>query len=143
MQIRRARSDDAPRLVGLYEQWGYAQPAAAIAERLALWATTPRAEVLVAEIDGTLAGMVGVYSSPHLALPGRFGRIAGLSVDAAFRRRGVAAALMGAAEELARAWGCDRMEVTSSRSRGEAPEFYPAVGYEDVCARSARFIRPL
>jgi GNAT superfamily N-acetyltransferase len=143
MQIRRARSDDAPRLVALYEQWGYGQPAKAIAERLALWSATVEAEVLVAEIDGALAGMVGVFSSPHLALPGRYGRIAGLSVDGAFRRRGVGAALIGAAEELARSWGCDRIEVTSSRARSEAPGFYPAVGYEDVCARSARFIRPL
>jgi GNAT superfamily N-acetyltransferase len=143
MHIRRARSDDAPRLVALYEQWGYAQPAAAIAERLALWSETPEAEVLVAEIERALVGMVGVYAAPHLALPGRFGRIGGLSVDGHFRRRGVAAALMAAAEELARTWGCDRMEVTSSRSRAEAPEFYPALGYEDVCGRSARFIRPL
>jgi GNAT superfamily N-acetyltransferase len=143
MHIRRARSDDAPRLVALYEQWGYGQPASAIAERLALWAETPNAEVLVASLDDVLAGMVGVYASPHLALRGRFGRIGGLSVDAAFRRRGVGAALIGAAEELARSWGCDRMEITSSRSRAEAPGFYPAIGYEDICGRSARFIRPL
>jgi GNAT superfamily N-acetyltransferase len=143
MEIRRARAADAEALVPLYAQWGYPQPAEAIAERLALWASTPLAEVLVAEADGALAGMVGVCAAPHLALPGRYGRVGGLSVDAGFRRRGVGAALIGAAEELARSWGCDRMEITSSRSRAEAPGFYPAIGYEDRCERSARFIRPL
>jgi len=129
--------------VPLYEQWGYPQMAADVRERLALWADTPEAEVLVAEVDGALAGFIGVCTTPHLALPGRFARVAGLSVDAAFRRRGVGAALVGAAEELARSWGCDRVEITSSRSRPEAPRFYPALGYEDRCERSARFIRPL
>jgi GNAT superfamily N-acetyltransferase len=143
MQIRRARPEDAAGLVPLYAQWGYPQPAESIAERLALWARTERAEVLVAEVDAALAGMIGVSAAPHLALPGRFARLGGLSVDGAFRRRGVGAALMGAAEELAREWGCDRLEVTSSRSRAEAPAFYPALGYDDVCGRSARFIRPL
>ena len=143
MQIRRARPDDASSLVPLYEQWGYPQPASDVAQRLALWEATPQAEVLVAEIDGALAGMVGVCTTPHLALPGVFARVAGLSVDSAFRRRGVGAALIGAAEELARSWGCDRIEITSSRSRAEAPSFYPAIGYEDRCARSARFIRSL
>jgi GNAT superfamily N-acetyltransferase len=143
VEIRSARLEDADGLVPLYEQWGYPQPAEAIAERLALWAATPEAEVLVADTEGALAGMVGVFTSPHLALPGRFARIGGLAVDAAFRRRGVGTALVAAAEELARSWGCDRMEITSSRARAEAPGFYPALGYEDRCGRSARFIRPL
>jgi GNAT superfamily N-acetyltransferase len=143
MHIRRARLQDAERLVPLYEQWGYPQPASDVADRLALWAATPQAEVLVADVDGALAGMIGVCTTPHLALPGVFARVAGLSVDGAFRRRGVGAALVGAAEELARTWGCDRVEITSSRSRAEAPSFYPAIGYEDRCERSARFIRPL
>jgi GNAT superfamily N-acetyltransferase len=143
MQIRSARLSDAERLVPLYEQWGYPQAAADVADRLALWAATPQAEVLVAEADGELAGMIGVCTTPHLALPGVFARVAGLSVHAAFRRRGVGAALVAAAEELARSWGCDRVEITSSRSRAEAPSFYPAIGYEDRCERSARFIRQL
>src|SRR5690349_11028834 len=82
MEIRRARPGDAEGLVPLYAQWGYPQPAEAIAERLALWASTPLAEVLVAEAGGALAGVVGVCAAPHLALPGRYGRVGGLSVAA-------------------------------------------------------------
>ena len=59
------------------------------------------------------------------------------------RRRGVATALMRAAEDLARGWGCDRLELTSTRSRAEAPAFYAALGYEDRSARQARYVRLL
>jgi GNAT superfamily N-acetyltransferase len=55
----------------------------------------------------------------------------------------VATALVRAAEALAREWGCDRLEATSRRSRAEAPGFYPALGYEDVSPRSARYVREL
>ena len=143
MVIRSARPEDAPRLVGVFEHWGHRQDAEAIAERLAAWAATPHAQVLIAEHDDAPVGVAAVSASPHLARPGRTARLPALAVDAAHRRRGAGAALVRAAEALARQWGCDRMEVTSSRSRAEAPSFYPALGYEEVSARSARFIRPL
>jgi GNAT superfamily N-acetyltransferase len=46
-----------------------------------------------------------------------FARIVGLAVRADVRRAGAGATLVRAAEELARGWGCDRVEVTSSRWR--------------------------
>jgi GNAT superfamily N-acetyltransferase len=141
--IRPARPGDAPALVGVFAHWGYAEPAEVIAARLAEWERTEHAAVLVAELDGKVAGLVAVSASPHLALPGRFARVAGLAVEAGFRRRGVGVALVRAAEELSREWGCDRVEITSSRSRPEAPGFYPSLGYEDRSERQARFIRQL
>ena len=143
MRIRRAVPSDAAALERLFDAWGHPSPARAIGERLAALEALPRAEVLVAEIDGTVAGFVGVSAVPHLARHGSFARLTGLSVSAGHRRRGVGAALMRAAEDLARGWGCDRMEVTSSRSRAEAPGFYPALGYEDRSDRQARFVRQL
>jgi N-acetylglutamate synthase-like GNAT family acetyltransferase len=141
--IRPARAGDVPALVGLYADWGHPQPAEVIADRISEWAETPRAEVLVAELEGVVVGVAGVSAGPHLARSGRFARLTGLAVAATARRRGVATALVRAAEALAREWECDRVEVTSSRWRTEAPGFYAALGYADHSEHQARYIRPL
>jgi GNAT superfamily N-acetyltransferase len=143
VRIRAARPADAPALVPLFDAWSHAQPEEVVAERLAAWAAAPDTEVVVAEVDGAVAGFAGVSAMLHLARPGRFARVVGLAVSADHRRRGVGAALVRAAEELGRGWGCDVMEITSSRWRAEAPGFYRALGYVDRCERSARFMRSL
>ena len=114
-----------------------------ISERLAPWSATPRAQVLVAELDGAVARMAAVCPSPHLARPGRFARLVGLVVAEQCRRRGVATALLRAAEALGSEWQCDRLELTSARSRAEAPAFYGALGYRDQSEHQARYAREL
>jgi GNAT superfamily N-acetyltransferase len=143
VRIRPATAADVPALVPLYEAWDHAQPAEMIAGRVAAFAATPHAELLVAELDRAVAGLAGVCAEPHLARPALNARLMGLVVGGDFRRRGVGEALVRAAEAIARDWGCDRMEVTSSRRRGAAQAFYPSLGYEEQSATRARFIRPL
>lgn len=143
MLIRAAHAEDVSSLVPLYAEWGHPQPASVIAGRLAAWQVTPHARVLVAELDDAVAGVAAVAATPHLARPGSSARLVGLAVGRRFRRRGVGVALVRAAEQLARGWGCDRMEVTSSRWRTEAPAFYAALGYDDQSGRQARYLRSL
>jgi GNAT superfamily N-acetyltransferase len=143
VRIRSPVADDVPALVPLFAAWDHPQPAAMIAGRLEAYAATPHAELLVAELDGAVAGLAGVCAEPHLARPALNARLMGLVVGADFRRRGVGEALLRAAEALARDWGCDRMEVTSSRRREAAQAFYPSLGYEEQSATRASFIRPL
>ena len=64
-------------------------------------------------------------------------------VSSAHRRRGIGDALMRAAEARAREWGRDRVELTSSRWREEAPRFYESLGYRDQSERQARYLRAL
>ena len=143
MTIRRARVEDAAALVPLFADWNHAQPESVIAERLREWRATPRAAVLVAEVDGGVAGVVAVNATPHLARAGGFARLIGLVVSSGHRRRGIGAALVRAAEDLGREWGCDRLELTSTRHRAEAPGFYEALGYRDQSERQARYAREL
>jgi N-acetylglutamate synthase-like GNAT family acetyltransferase len=141
--VRPARPGDAEALVQVFADWSHALPADAIAERLRAWADEPRAELLVAEHDGAVVGVAAVSAGLHVARPGRLARLAGLAVRADARRLGAGAALVRAAEKLARGWGCDRLEATSSRWREEAPGFYAALGYEDLSSRQARYSRDL
>src|SRR3954452_25167175 len=94
LTIRPATPSDAAALVPVFAAWDHPQPAGVIAERLAEWERTERAEVLVAEDGGALAGVGAVVAAPALARRGRFARVVGLAVDPGFRRRGVGAALL-------------------------------------------------
>jgi GNAT superfamily N-acetyltransferase len=141
--IRPARAEDAAALVPLFEDWNHPLPAAAIEERIATWKATQGAALLVAELDGDVAGVAAVNATPHLARGDSFARLVGLVVSSAHRRRGIGEALVRAAEARAREWGCHRLELTSTRTRAEAPAFYAALGYVDLSERQARYSREL
>jgi GNAT superfamily N-acetyltransferase len=143
VEIRPAGDGDVDALVPLYEQWSHPLPAAAIGEVLTAWSQHARAEILVAEIGGELAGLAAVSAQPHLAHPGNSARLVGLVVAESHRRRGVATVLLDAAEQQARTWGCDRMELTSSLTRDAAHRFYPARGYQETSGHHARYVKEL
>jgi GNAT superfamily N-acetyltransferase len=141
MLIRPANTDDVDALVSLFEEWGHPLSSMEVRAVLAEWAATARSEVLVADIDGDVAGMVAVSAGPRLAGPGRYGHLSGLAVATDHRRRGVGTSLLKAAEDCASAWGCDRLELTSSRSRPAAHDFYRGHGYEETSYHHARYVR--
>jgi len=141
--VRAARPADAAALVPLFSHWDHPRPEPFVAERIAAWAAAADSELLVAEAGGAVAGLVAVAAQLHLARPGRSARIIGLVVDEGARREGVGAALVAAAEQQARAWGCDRLELTSSRRRDAARGFYAALGFADRCETSSWFVREL
>lgn len=143
MLIRPARVTDVGGLVPLFDQWGHGQPADAITAQLAEWEQTPRADVLVADADGAVVGVVAVTASPHVGRPGREARVKALVVASTHRRQGVGAALLRAAEQRAREWGCDQVDLTSARSRDAAHSFYLSHGYTDQCEHHARYLRRL
>jgi GNAT superfamily N-acetyltransferase len=141
--IRSARPDDVPALLPLFEQWGHAQSREAVAAVLAEWDRTTRAEILVCEVDGDVAGMVAVSAGPSFGRPGRYAHLSGLVVSPSHRREGIGGALLDAVEEWARDWGCDYLELTSSRSRTAAHVFYPARGFEETSGHHARYVRSI
>ncbi len=94
--------------------------------------------VLIAD-DG--AGLVSFHRIPRLAEGDAFVRITALVVHRERRGRGVAQALLAAAEEAAWEWGCDLIEVSSGRraERASAHRLYRAAGFTDTAERSVRY----
>ncbi len=144
MEIRPARDTDTPTVTALLTELGYPDNNEAdVRRRLERWARHPEGAALVAESDDGVIGVVAVVAIPLLEKEGSGGRIVALVVDETQRGTGVGRELVAAAEAEAQRWGCDFMEVTSSRHRTGAHAFYRARGYEDRCERSARFVRQL
>jgi ribosomal protein S18 acetylase RimI-like enzyme len=88
------------------------------------------ADVFVAEIDGRVAGAASLWIQPRLNWTTPQAWIPDLYVDPAFRRRGVARALLDACAEEARRRGCHRLVLVSGHHRAEAHLLYESYGFE-------------
>jgi len=143
MLIRPVDTDDVAGLVSLFAEWDHPLSAPDVRAVIDEWGSTARSEVLVADVDGEVAGMVAVSVGPRFARPGRYGHLAGIAVAANHRRRGVGTLLLKAAEGYVYACGGDRLELTSSRSREAAHDFYRSHGFEETSQHHARYVRPL
>lgn len=138
--VRPADGADAGMVAELLCELGYPVTADEVGRRLGSLGSGDR--VLVAE-DG--AGMVAAHRVPLLAEGGALLRITALAVRAQDRGRGVATAMLRAAEELARDWGCSVIEVSSSRrpERDAAHRLYPSAGFVDASSQAVRYWKDL
>ncbi|MEV4198278.1 GNAT family N-acetyltransferase [Micromonospora globbae] len=141
--LRPVRREDAARLAVLLTQLGYPTEEPEAAARLRYWGDDAAGVLIGADVGGELAGVAALHVAPLLELTGRWARLVVLVVDEEHRGKGIGRRLVEAAESRAAELGCRRMEVTSSRQRGDAHRLYRRLGYEDVCARSARFLKLL
>jgi GNAT superfamily N-acetyltransferase len=144
MTIRPATLHDAPSVARLLEVLGYPIGLDLTRRRLATIIPAKSAgndDVLVAEADGTIVGMIGIHLIPLLHADGILARITALVVLGSAQQTGVGRALVAAAEAFAARAGCTRMEVTSGEHRHGAHEFYEAVGY--TASNGKRFLKNL
>jgi GNAT superfamily N-acetyltransferase len=136
--IRRARSFDASEVAALLTELGYPTSPAEVKDRLG-------------RLDGsdcvlvTAGGLIALHRVPRLAEGSPFARITALVVAADCRGQGIGRALLSAAEDVARDWGCSLMEVSSARrtDRDVAHSFYKKSGFEDTGERSVRYWKTL
>ena len=102
---------------------GYARAFAAID-------TDPNNELIVAELDGSLVGMLQVTFIPYLTYQGRWrALIEGVRVSSSVRSRGIGAALIQHAIDRARSRDCVMVQLTTDRTRDEALRFYERLGF--------------
>jgi GNAT superfamily N-acetyltransferase len=139
-QVRPATRDDAAAIADLLGQLGHPTRGEQVTARLARLSTEPGQTVLVAEADGEVVGMATVFVRHLISADAPLARIAAMVVDERARSRGIGAALVAAAETLARDAGCDRVEVTSAEHRVRAHAFYRRLDYRD---RPHRFMKQL
>ena len=87
-------------------------------------------DVLVADLDGEVVGVCQVMIFQHFQHAGGWcSELESVHVRDDRRRRGIGAALLASAEELAVDRGCYRMQLTSRNVRDDAHRFYRANGY--------------
>lgn len=127
--VRHAALQDAEDIARLNRDFlGYSYSAATTYSQLAPLLNSPAHCILVAEINGNLAGYIHAADYSLLYQP-PLKNIMGLAVDAAYRRMQVGQQLLHAVEEWALQTGAAGIRLTSGSPRTDAHEFYNACGY--------------
>jgi GNAT superfamily N-acetyltransferase len=127
--IREVQLSDDVSITRLLHQLGYDVTQALIHEKLQTLIPGPADKILVATIDGEVAGSVSLHVLPLFHLSGFLGRITSMVVDERHRGTGVGSALIAAAERWFKVAGCVKLEVTSADHRGAAHHFYVKHGF--------------
>ena len=135
--IRAATVDDWPAIAGLLVELGRdVSPSAAsnpsYVIRFGGHLALRESRTLVAEEPGgTLLGFLDMEFRQRLGNPRPQAWVNDLVVTESARRHGVGSALLARAEELARARGCFRMSLETSRWREDTHRFYERKGWTD------------
>jgi len=132
--IRRATRADGPAFLALVRALAEFEklppPDEAAEERLVedAFGVEPRYELHVAELHGAVIAYAATFMaySTFLARPTLY--LEDLFVAPAARRRGVAAAMLHALEQIARARGCGRFEWTVLDWNVDAQKLYQGIG---------------
>lgn len=139
--IRPARASDVNAIAGLLGDLGYPTDVDDAGAQLARLLDREDEGVLVYEDGGEPVGLIAYHVFDLIYRSRPQCRITALTVRADQRRRGIARALLGAAEAIARDRGCYRVELTTHVDRADAMRFYTACGYHTRPHRLAKTLR--
>jgi GNAT superfamily N-acetyltransferase len=133
VEIDRVRASDLRAIGKLHAHfWGDVSDAEAMAGTLNRLESDPAHILLAARIDGACVGTAtgvicqGLYGGADAYLV-----IEDVVVDPAYRRRGVATALLGELERCARERSCKQMILLTETCRDDAHALYTAAGFAD------------
>lgn len=128
--VRRATPDDATalaRMLDLFDAMG-ATPEQVAARMLACQNVLT---TFLGEVDGQPVGFACLRLIPHLQGDEPYAELTDIYVDAPFRRRGVARALIAQVEAAARAAGASEAVIITGFANESAQAAYRASGYID------------
>jgi GNAT superfamily N-acetyltransferase len=139
LTARRAQRADLPRLLELLaddvlgkNREGVGSDDPAYIRAFDVIDRDPNQQLLVAELDGRVVGMLQVTYIPGLSRRGTWrANIEAVRVDSSVRRRGIGGWLMARALEHARKRGCRLAQLTSDKRRTDAHRFYTRLGFTD------------
>jgi GNAT superfamily N-acetyltransferase len=145
VKVRTAGAADAAAVAtaveALLEELGGRRPERAEleAEVAALLDDEAEGELLVAEEEGAIVGVLGASWQRAIHVPGRYATIQDLWVDPEWRSRGIGAALVAALAARAREQGVARIEVGLPRedfpALDQTEAFYRGAGFEHLGPR--------
>lgn len=128
--VRPAKVEDAPVLAEMLTLFNGARTTPE--QVLARLAATRGIEMtFLAEVDGQVAGLACLRLVPYMSDDRPYAELTELYVGEAYRRQGVASALLQRVEALARARGAVQLLLLTGLANTEAQTFYRAMGYRD------------
>jgi GNAT superfamily N-acetyltransferase len=129
---------DLPAVARLLGELGYPATPEQVRGRLARVAEDEDYAAYVAEVDGRVAGFLGMMRGWTYEHERPYARILTLVVDQAVRRRGVGARLVEFADQWARERGAYVLMLNTNVRREEAHRFYESMGFSRTGYRYAR-----
>jgi predicted N-acetyltransferase YhbS len=125
--LRVAVPHDAQRISELLDQLGWSVPPDAVVAELS---ASPATEVVVAERDGDVVGLIAVTTRRQFQRAGNLITIDTLIVDEQNRSQGIGEQLISVAVEAAKRSNAQAIELVSNLRRVEARRFYERLGFE-------------
>lgn len=137
LTIREATRADLPAILELAAQdsmshaFEASSPAPEYERALDEIQAHPDHRVVVAELDGEIAGTMQISYLPGLGFGGRWrAQIEAVRVRRELRSRGIGGEMMQWAIDRARARGCCLVQLTTNRERTDAHRFYTRLGFQ-------------
>lgn len=139
MVIRKANATELPRILELYQElagiYGNSDTLD-IRSYQELWRQIlhdDRQYLLVADIDGEIAGTLNLTVLPNLGHGGQpWAAIDNVAVAANRRSQGIGAQLVAEAGRIAKERGCYKIVLSSNMARERAHDFYRRLGWKQT-----------
>ncbi len=140
LSLRDATIEDSTVIADLMTQINYPNTPEEMEQRLNGLLNHPDYHAIVAEMDGRVIGMLGLFLGRKFEKEDRFGRVLTMAVDEEYRFKGIGGLLVEEAEKWLKSKGANLLVIYSGENSNRAHGFYRQQGFEKS---GVRFIKDL